>query len=104
MHTGITTGKVYAQSIDGGEIVEVAPTAELKVDCEPNKKFVYDEMASIAFGVPSETISLDIPKQDMNKIWNALFMHRVWYRKRKGKRYNLTYRYESILASQEKTT
>lgn len=98
MHTGtkITTGKLYMQSKDSDEIVEVGSAAELKVDYD---QIPIDELNSIAFGAPSSVMSLTVSKQDIHKLKRALFMHRVWYRKKKGKRYNLTYRYESIFGN-----
>lgn len=109
MHTGITTGKLYMQSKDSDEFVEVSQGGKLEVSEIDYGEL--DDMTSIAFGVrpdflpkaiSSETVSLNISKQDMQKIKHVLLSKIVWYRKRKGKRYNLTYRHESILLDQKK--
>lgn len=96
MPTEIKTGPLYIKTVDGEERM-LASTGELK-----SVELAVDEPISTAFGVTPEVVSFTISGSAVQKLRNVLLKRRVWYKKRKGKRYIWVYRYEDILIDMEK--
>ena len=91
----IKTGTFYMKTSDG-DIFKVGTAGELNVTYDDNE---YTDEVNLGL---NEEVSLSLSGSIKIDKRNRLFEKRVWYRKRKGKRYILTYRYENIFDNEIK--